>query len=353
MRVLYILSAIILLIISHRFYRISKTNVDFKVDMSALNDTLDSMKLENNKLIDLIQKEPPRKIADIATREHTIILNSNENVSEYIFPYTLKNVKHVELITGIVPKSQYRVNEYNNVVNNVPIEPGSYGDIISLLMFLNQELYDSGTGVGTVLMYDSVKRNIVAAANVSTILNLSNKNTIAPIIGFDKDTYVFPSGTVSDPDIITSSLNYFTSLKATATAGGTSINNYPPAYYTFTDQFPTNAAPSTWEYLYSPYRVNMKHQLYVDILMDEVTYWDSTHRLARIFIPEDKEEVEYQSYGRPILRSLNQNYIDLDKLTFRLKAVVSDNNTHDYDLNGINYSLQVQITTVDPYLLRH
>ena len=96
----------------------------------------------------------------------------------------------------------------------------------------------------------------------------------------------------------------------------------------------------------------MKHQLYVDVMLDEVTYWDGTHRLARVYIPEDKEETEYESYGRPILRSLNQDYIDLDKLTFRLKSVVSDTNTHDYNLNGLNYSLQLQITTVDKLLLR-
>ena len=72
---------------------------------------------ENKRLRDLIQKEPPKKIAELATKEHTIILNSNENVSEYVFPYTLKNVKHVELITGIMPKAQYRLNDYNNVIN--------------------------------------------------------------------------------------------------------------------------------------------------------------------------------------------------------------------------------------------
>ena len=351
MRILFIISAIVLTIIGHRFYRLSKVNTEFRVSMDDLNEKLDSMKLENKRLRDLIQKEPPKKIADLATKEHTIILNSNENVSEYIFPYTLKNVKHVELITGIMPKSQYRLNDYNNVINGISIESGTYSDVISLLMFVNQELYDNGTGM--VLMFDSLKRNIIAAANAATVLDLTDVNTMAPVIGFDKGTYTFPSGTTKDSNVITSSLNFFTTVKESANVSSTAINNYPPDYYTFTEQFPDNAIPSTWEYLYGVKRVNMKHQLYVDVLMDEVTYFDSSHRLARIFIPENVEEAEYQSYGKPILRSLNQDYIDLDKLTFRLKSVVSETNTHDYDLNGINYSLQIQITTVDPYLIKY
>ena len=108
----------------------------------------------------------------------------------------------------------------------------------------------------------------------------------------------------------------------------------------------------SWEYLYGDLRVNMKHQLYVDIDIDEIQYWDGTHRLARIFIPEEKDETEYQSYGNPILRSLNKDYYDLDRLHFRLKSVVSETNKHPYDLKGLSYSLQVQLTTVDPYLLR-
>jgi hypothetical protein len=351
MKILFIISAIVLAVIGHRFYRLSKVNTEFRVNMDDLNEKLDAMKLENKRLRDLIQKEPPKKIAELATKEHTIILNSNENVSEYVFPYTLKNVKHVELITGIMPKAQYRLNDYNNVINNITVEPGSYSDVISLLMFVNQELYDNATGI--VLMFDALKRNVIAAANAATVLNLSDTNTMAPVIGFDDGTYTFPSGTTSDSNLITSSLNYFTALKASANLSGTAINNYPPDYYTFTEQFSNNVAPSTWEYLYSPNRVNMKHQLYVDVLMDEVTYFDGTHRLARIFVPETTEDAEYQSYGRPILRSLNQDYIDLDKITFRLKSVVSEGNTHPYDLNGLNYSLQIQITTVDPYLVKY
>jgi len=351
MKILFIISAIVLAVIGHRFYRLNRVNTEFRVNMDDLNEKLDSMKLENKRLRDLIQKEPPKKIADLATKEHTIILNSNENVSEYVFPYTLKNVKHVELITGIMPKAQYRLNDYNNVINNITVEPGSYSDVISLLMFVNQELYDNG--IGMVLMFDALKRNVIAAANAATVLNLSDTNTMAPVIGFEKGTYTFPSGTTKDSNVVTSSLNYFTTLKASSNASNTAINNYPPDYYTFTDQFPGNVAPSTWEYLYSPHRVNIKHQLYVDVLMDEVTYFDGTHRLARIFVPENAEDAEYQSYGKPIFRSLNQDYIDLDKITFRLKSVVSETNTHPYDLNGLNYSLQIQITTVDPYLVKY
>lgn len=351
MRILIIVSAIILAVIGHRFYRVSKANTQFSVNMDDLNSKLDDMKLENKKLRDLIQREPPKKIADLATKEHTIILNSDQNVVTYDFPYTLRNVKHVELITGIMPKAQYRINEFNNVINDLEIRPGSYTDIISLLMYVNQQLYENGEGI--VLMFDSLERNIIAAANTAVTLNLSDSDTLAPVLGYGANTYTFPASSTFDANVITGSLTHFTTLKQSANDTNSTINNYPPDYYTFTSLFANNVPSASWQYLYGDDRVNMKHQMYVDVLMDEVTYFDGTHRLARIFVPEDRDDAEYQSYGRPILRSLNADYIDLDKITFRLKSIVSDTRSNDYQLNGLNYSLQVQITTVDPYLIKY
>lgn len=351
MRILIIVSTIILAVIGHRFYRLSKANTQFSINMDDLNSKLDEMKLENKKLRDLIQREPPKKIADLATKEHTIILNSDQNVVTYEFPYTLRNVKHVELITGIMPKAQYRINEFNNVINDLEIRPGSYTDIISLLMYVNQQLYENGEGI--VLMFDSLERNIIAAANTAVTLNLSDSDTMAPVLGFAANTYTFPASSTFDANVITGSLTHFTTLKQSANVTNSTINNYPPDYYTFTSLFANNVPSASWQYLYGDDRVNMKHQMYVDVLMDEVTYFDGTHRLARIFVPEDRDDAEYQSYGRPILRSLNADYIDLDKITFRLKSIVSDTRSNDYQLNGLNYSFQVQITTVDPYLIKY
>lgn len=345
-------------------YKMNKMN-------KGLNESIDDLKLLTSDLtkkntnleFKLNSKNGGRKTVDLATREHTIIINSDQNKLIYEFPHTLRNVRNVELISGIVPKSEYRVNQYNNMIGSYAIRTGYYTDVISMLMQINQRLYDEGTNM--ILLYDSVNRNVIAIGQETVIvggsvvggstLELDVDNSASPLIGFEQQNYIFPSGTTHDANIITTSLLYFVNLKTTATSSGRGINNFPPTYYTFTNQF--NPSGNTinidplWEYLYSPNRVNMKHQLYVDVTMDEVTYWDGTHRLARIYIPEETEETEYESYGKPILRSLNQDYIDLDKLTFRLKSVVSETNVHPYDLNGLMYSLQVQITTVDPYLL--
>ena len=347
-------STFIAFMIFYNLYNLKKTN-------KGLNQSIDDLKLltsdlnkKNAKLEAKINSRVvERKTVDLATREHTIIINSDKNNLIYEFPHTLKNVRNVELISGIVPKSEYRVNQYNNMIGSYAIRTGYYTDVISMLMQINQRLFDESTGI--ILVYDSVNRSVIALAPATTQLELDVDNSASTLIGFEEEDYVFPVGTTHDVNVITTSLMYFVNLKVTATAGGRGINNFPPAYYTFTSQFNPSGTTinidSTWEYLYSPNRVNMKHQLYVDVTMDEVTYWDGTHRLARIYIPEDKEETEYESYGKPILRSLNQEYIDLDKLTFRLNSVVSETNVHPYDLNGLMYSLQVQITTVDPYLL--
>lgn len=349
MNTLIIVAIIVFLVVCFKFHRMHKKNVQFTRELGELGEKFDVIQDTNKKLIQKLEEVPTKRTSDLYTKEHTIIINSDKNVLRYDFPYKLKNVKHVELISGIIPKSEYRLNQYNNVINSLSIQPGSYSDVIAMLMYVNQVLYDNSTGI--ILLFDSVARKIIAVAPATTIMDISDENTIAPSIGFEPGIYTFPSGTTYDANVITTSLSYFTLLQSSSATAGRGINNLPPAYYTFTSQFPSNAINPVWEYLYGTDRVNMKHQLYVDVSLDEVTYWDATHRLARIYIPEDKEETEYQSYGRPILRSLNQEYIDLDKLTFRLNSVVSESNTHEYDLNGLNYSLQVQITTVDKLLL--
>ena len=347
-------SVFIVFVILYNFYKLKKHNKELNESIDDLKIMTRNLNKKNAKLEAKVNSRAvERKTIDLATREHTIIINSDENVMTYDFPYTLKNVRHVELISGIMPKSEYRINEYNNMFGTYDIRTGYYTDVISMLMQINQRLYDEGTGI--VIVYDSVNRNVIACAPATTQMDLDVDNSIAPLIGFDQKEYTFPTGTTHDANVIETSLAHFVNLKTSATSSGRGINNLPASYYTFTSQFVNGGGiitiDPTWDYLYSPNRVNMKHQLYVDVSMDEVTYWDGTHRLARIYIPEEKEETEYESYGKPILRSLNQEYIDLDKLTFRLHSVVSETNTHPYDLNGLCYSLQVQITTVDPYIL--
>jgi hypothetical protein len=351
-----IVACIVATIMVLRMYKMGKKSGHVEELVDALNTQLKDLQQDNILMEKRLMRPVTKSDVDLASREHTIIINSSSTEFTYDLPYKLRNVRHVELITGIVPKSEYRINPYNNklTVNTLPITltDGNYTDVITMLMHINQKLYDNGTGI--VMMYDAVKRSIIAAAPVTTVLDLSVTNTCARIIGFTPDEYTFPTGTTHDADVVTSSLQYFYNIKTSSESSSTAINNLPANTFTFTSQFVSGTSvviDPAWEYLYGDLRVNMKHQLYVDVEIDQIQYWDGTHRLARIFIPEDKDETEYQSYGKPILRSLNKDYYDLDRMTFRLQSVVAENEKHPYDLKGLSYSLQVQVTTVDPYLL--
>ena len=352
MRVPLAIACVVLLGIMLRMHKLSKANVSFEKMIDELNVELTAVRRENRDMEFRLSRPVEKPDHEMQKREYTLVLNSSETEAVYEFPYTLKNVRNVELISGIVPKSEYRINPYNDQLGTLSLTTGNYTDIITLLMHINQELYEAGTGI--IMAYDSVKRNVISMAPQGTALDLSVPNTCAPVIGYTPANYTFPAGTLSDSNVITSSLQYFYNVKTSSENASLAINNLPANTYTFVSQFvPTSnvVINPAWEYLYGDLRVNMKHQLYVDIDIDEIQYWDGSHRLARIFIPEDKDETEYTSYGKPILRNLNKDYYDLDRLHFKLSSVVSETNKHPYDLKGLSYSLQVQITTVEPYLL--
>ena len=328
----------------------------YKEEVAKLNKTVAKLDKKNEKITKKLVNIRSEGVSNVASHEHVVMINSDQNEFKYEFPYKLKNVKHVEVISAIIPKSEYRINEYNNTFKldsaTFTIPEGAYSDVITLLMEINQLLYDGSTD--TVFAYDANERNIVIMGPPGTVVDFTVNNSIGALLGFENETYTIPIPDTSNEDSIVSSLQYFYNLKTQSAAGSRPINNLPAANYTFTSQFASGAGVITvdavWRYVFSPNRVNMKHQLYVDVDLDEVTYWDGTHRLVRVYIPEEKEEAEYTSYGKPILRSMNERYIDLDKLTFRVFSVVNDTNRHPYDLNGLFYSLQVQITTIDPIL---
>ncbi len=352
MRIPIAIACIVLLSMIMKIHQLGKKNMSVEKTIDDLNGELTAVRRENRDMESRLSRPTGKPEYELQKRKYTIVLNSSETESVYEFPHTLKNVRNVELISGIIPKSEYRVNPYNDQIGNITLTNGNYSDIIGLLMHVNQKLYDAGTGI--IMAYDNVKRNVISMAPQGTVLDLDVPNTCAPVIGYAPISYTFPVGTVSDPNVITSSLQYFYNLKTSAENASLGINNLPASTYTFVSQFVPAAdvvINPLWEYIYGDLRVNMKHQLYVDIDMREIQYWDGSHRLARIFIPEDKEETEYTSYGSPILRNLNKDYYDLDRLHFKLSSVVSETNKHPYDLKGLSYSLQVQITTVEPYLL--
>ena len=333
---------------------INKSHEQSKIyneEVSKLNMAVAKLGKKNEKIARKLVNIRSEGVSNVAAHEHMIVINSDQNELKYEFPYTLKNVKHVEVISAIIPKSEYRINGHNNEfkigATTITLPPGAYSDIITMLMAINQIIED--TVSGTVFGYDTVAKNVVIMGPPTTVIDFTVADSIGGVLGFESAVYTVPSGTNNSVyNKIISSLQYFYNAKSQSVADDAPINNLPASYYTFTTIFASNL--SSWRYVYGPNRVNMKHQLYVDVDLDEVTYWGGTHRLARVFIPEDKEEVEYTSYGKPILRTMNERYIDLDRLTFRVFGVVDDTNKHPYDLNGLFYSLQVQVTTVDPML---
>lgn len=355
MNKLFILLGVMALFVIYKFYVYDKRYKELRLDLEDVQEDNKQLKLKNHKLTTrVLSMKKEKKTSDDFLKHHTVMVNSDQNKVTVDLPHRLKNVQHVELISGIVPKSQYRVNTHNNTFsigsNAYTVQTGGYTDIISLLMKVNQDIYDRGDQV--VLVYNALDRNVIVSANTST--TSITFDTMGPLLGLENAEYIF-SSTSLDSNIVGSSLQYFVSLRTNSTSTSKAINNLPGTYYTFTDSFVTGTTvvvDPTLQYIVGTNRVNMKHQLYMDVTIDEVQYWDGSHRLARIYIPEDKEETEYESYGRPILRSLIDDHMTLDKLTINLKSVFSEIESYDYDLNGLNYSLQIQITTVDKMLLR-
>ena len=62
------------------------------------------------KTITLVNDKPPETTREV-TKKHYITINGNENIKLHEFNKTLKNVKHIELISAIIPKSNYRIDD--------------------------------------------------------------------------------------------------------------------------------------------------------------------------------------------------------------------------------------------------
>ena len=355
MNKVFIPISFIIIFVLYKLYVSDKNYKELKNDLEDVQEDNKNLSIKNHKLaVKLLSFKTEPKTSDDFLKHRTIIVNSTSNRVIVDLPHTINNVQHVELLNAIVPKSQYRINDNNNqfsIGSNVyTIQTGGYTDIISLLMKVNQDIYDRGDQV--TFIYNALQRKISVSANTS--VSSITFDTFGPVMGFDNAEYIMPGSSI-DSNIVSTSLQYFQSLRVSSTSASKGINNLPGTYYTFTDSFVSgtivNADPSL-QYITGSYRVNMKHQLYLDVTIDEVQYWDGSHRLARIYIPEEKEETEYKSYGRPILRSLIDDHMKLRKLSINLKSVISDKEAYDYDLNGLGYSLQIQISSIDKFLLR-
>lgn len=362
--------AIIFITIFFVLYRSGKNNSRIKElqdELVTVNKTLEEKneKIEkslNSTLNAIITSQ--NKDKGVHRKKQMVVINSNTQQTTLNLPYTLKNVESVELISGIIPKSDYRINSYKNSLevngNAYTIQSGAYSDIITLLIEINEQLYEN-PNEEVMFMFNSLSKKVIAVSNATTnTINFDVNNSLGPVLGFDEKQYTFISSpTIPESDnVARGSLTYFTKIINEPDINIKTVNNYPVIRYDFTSQFysstPINGSKiivnPNWTYIESENRVNMKHQLYIDIILDKVQYWDGTYRLARIFVKETEEEVEYTSYGNPIRRPLAEKLINLDKLTCRLNAVISDTLSYPYDLNGINYSLQIEIVTLEPLL---
>lgn len=364
--------AIIFITIFFVLYRSGKNNSRIKElqdELGMVNKTLEEKneKIEkslNSTLNAIIMSQ--NKDKGVYRKKHIITINSNTQKVITDLPYTLKNVESVELISGIIPKSGYKINNYKNSINvngNLySINVGSYTDIIALLIELNQTLYEY-PDEEVMFMFNNLSKKVIAVSNTTVTqhtFDLSIDNSLAATLGFDEKQYTFISSppTLESNNFAKGSLTYFTKIINEPDINIKTINNKPVINYDFTSNLYSSVPIDgskiiinpDWAYLESENRVNMKHQLYVDVIIDQVQYWDGTYRLARIFVKENEEEVEYTSYGNPIRRPLAEKLINLDKITCSLNAVVSDTLSHPYELNGINYSLQLEIVTLEPLI---
>lgn len=305
---------------------------------------------------------PPRR-----RHKHHVVVNSTEPVYVYHFPTILKNVESIELVSAIVPRGQLRINEYNNVlpiiINGVEhvihLKLGDYINILYFLIEVNYQLRQIVTDPNQyiVFIYDLMATRVfvVTSPTMSVSLPFGNyKDTVAQGLGFDPRSTLDITADIPSDDRnvgrVTASMNYLNDRMLSDTI----INNYPVSIYTDANLFPMDPVtgqpslldPTGWKTLMAHNRANLSFQLYIDIDVDEISYWDGSNHLARIFISDDEEQVEYRAKASDVHRKMREEMKDFDRLTIRMNAV-SGVEAHPYKLNGLPYSLQFEIITLD------
>ena len=289
---------------------------------------------------------PPRDIRSIY-RDRTVVftVTSNQPRINFDLGRLYRRVKNIELRTAIVPNSGYRVNETCNrfLIDDKVIEipVGDYTEAVSLCMAINQRVVEFGY-TRVTFIYESFQRKIVVLAPPLTRIDFDVENSCARILGFERELYEFGSlaAPVAQNSSIQYSLSFMTQFRTTSQDTNRSINNLPASYYTFTDDIPTDGS-----LVESPNRVNMKRQLFIDCVLHNVGFWDGSDLLARIYIPEDKEEAEY--VNRQNKRSLGNDHVSLDKLDIEMVRFNGDDPGTPCDFNGMYYSLQIELTLED------
>ena len=205
-------------------------------------------------------------------------------------------------------------------------------------------------GSKITLLLDTMTRKIFIQAwrnigvNQVKLLWKSKSNTCARAFGFVEDASAGSGPPTSyTTDFIDISILFQTSMYS----GTVQVNNLPSSYYSGLNIFattPINAAE--WYYAFAEDRVNITHQIFVDIEVNEFSYWDGTNVLQQVYIPEDQSIVNYQRQY-PIYRRLREEKMNLDHLTISFTSIVEPGVKIPYEFNGIDYSVQLEIITDD------
>ena len=82
-----------------------------KKQSSLIVSMTDSIKLipTNIKLVD----ESPPETTRVKYHKNYITINGNENIVSYNFNTTLHHVKNIELISAVIPKSNYKLVNFS------------------------------------------------------------------------------------------------------------------------------------------------------------------------------------------------------------------------------------------------
>lgn len=316
---------------------------------------------------------------NIVRMKHYVSVVADENNYCHKLQNILKNVESVEILSATLPKSVYKVKSSNDTFpiriasgvstyyTEVQTTHGEYDNILDFLIDLNDKIFDAisapalyfkeETANGTTLSlptnfkllagYDSLFRKIVffhtEAQGTSVSIPMGEtSNSCHGIIGSDKDETIALDGNLNDrqSEILDTSVRYAYERIMTENY----INNRPTSYYQAKIAgYPTSSAGLSATLM--PKRMNMAKQIHVNIDIDEIVYWDGTSRLIQVHIPYE-EDIKFTQRPYPINRRLRGRIEDIDRLTFRFRAVQVDEE-YDYDFNGVPWSLELELTTLE------
>ena len=318
--------------------------------------------------IKLVDDSVPETYRTVRKKNY-ITIDGDTSVVTYQFNKTLKDVQNIELISATFPRSQYRINESNENIfikfdnepyKSIKITNGVYLNISEIILEINRQIYEQIMTPGNYLnvVVDNMNKHSIFLTNVSNVVTIdfsNDLNTPRKVLGIsdDVDTITLSDTLNRSNAFMEGCYTYITTLYRPT---GSVVNNLPKSYYTNIEpgMFPNPYTfTSDWKIHESINRVNIMQQLYLDIAIDNITYWDGNNILNKIYVDE---MIPVTTYNReyPTYRTLSDPYLKLDKITLRFYSIVDENNIYKkipYEFNGLGYSLQLEIITKNKELI--